>query len=310
LDDGLEVRGLDIGFAVGATAPTEIVHDQADVSILVSWHNRGSPICVTHNATPGAKKPRQFSLSLHLLPACQTSPQSDFPRIAPQLQDDYKVWIFEREQSLVRITVIAIALAIISGIMPASAASLNSCANLDIIGTYDRSGLQESDLGISAVGTFRIQNQPDENSQPNFNLTMVNCEKQTDENGRQSLTCKIVQAVTWAKEEKPNTDNPNCSLDLDMTDYTMHQLQKGVLVGAEDSTNCFQSMLTIDQNTKRVYLSFTRTKYADNFDRIKPGTCGQPPGTQVLMNCTYWAKSRKNASTPSRYCDFSGVGDK
>jgi hypothetical protein len=60
-------------------------------------------------------------------------------------------------------------------------------------------------------------------------------------------------------------------------------------------------MLTIDRNTKRVYLSFTRTKYADNFDRIKPGTCGQPSRTQVLMNCTYWAKSRQNASTPSRY---------
>jgi hypothetical protein len=54
LDDGLEVRGLDIGFAVGAPAPTEIVHYQADVLIVVSWHNRGRPICVTHNATPDA----------------------------------------------------------------------------------------------------------------------------------------------------------------------------------------------------------------------------------------------------------------
>jgi hypothetical protein len=153
--------------------------------------------------------------------------------------------------------------------MTASAASLNSCANLDVLGTYDRSGLQESEVGISAVGTFRIQNEPDENDQPNFNLSMVNCEKQADENGRQSLTCHVVKAVTLAKEEKPNTDNPNCSLDLDMIDYTMHQVQKGVLVGAEDSTSCFQSMLTIDRNTKRVYLSFTRTKYADKYDRIK-----------------------------------------
>ncbi|WJR78501.1 hypothetical protein [Bradyrhizobium sp. NP1] len=209
-----------------------------------------------------------------------------------------------------RITIAAIVLAFLPGGMAASAASLNSCANLDILGTYDRSGLQESDYGISAVGTFRIQNEPDENSQPNFNLTMVNCDKQTDENGRQSLTCHVAKVVTWAKEEKPNTDNPNCSLDLDMADYTMHQLQKGVLVGAEDSTNCFQSMLTIDRNTKRVYMNFTRTKYADNFDKIKPGTCGQPPRTQVLMNCTYWARSRKNGATPSRYCDFSGAGDK
>jgi hypothetical protein len=209
-----------------------------------------------------------------------------------------------------RITIAAIVLAFLPNGMAASAASLNSCANLDILGTYDRSWLQESDYGISAVGTFRIQNEPDENSQPNFNLTMVNCDKQTDENGRQSLTCHILKAVTWAKEEKPNTDNPNCSLDLDTADYTMHQPQKGVLVGGEDSTNCFQSMLTIDRNTKRVYMNFTRTKYADNFDKIKPGTCGQPPRPQVLMNCTYWAKSRKNGATPSRYCDFSGAGDK
>lgn len=204
----------------------------------------------------------------------------------------------------------AVVLALLPNGTVASAASLNSCANLNVLGTYDRSGLQESDYGISAVGTFRIQNEPDENSQPNFNLTMVNCDKQADENGRQSFTCHVVKAVTWAKDEKPNTDNPNCSLDLDMADYAMHQLQKGVLVGAEDSTNCFQSMLTIDQNTKRVYMNFTRTKYADNFDRIKPGTCGEPPRTQVLMNCTYWAKSRGKIVTPSRYCDFSGAGDK
>jgi hypothetical protein len=55
LDDGHEVGCLDIGLAPGATEPaTEIAHDQADVSILVSWHNRGRPICVTHNATPDA----------------------------------------------------------------------------------------------------------------------------------------------------------------------------------------------------------------------------------------------------------------
>ena len=48
LNDGLKVRGLDIGLAIGAAAAAEIAHDQADVSILVSWHNRGRPICVTH----------------------------------------------------------------------------------------------------------------------------------------------------------------------------------------------------------------------------------------------------------------------
>jgi hypothetical protein len=200
-----------------------------------------------------------------------------------------------------------ISLLAMSGYVPAHAA--NSCANLDIMGTYDRSGLQESEFGISAVGSFRIQNEPDENKQPNFNLAMINCEKQTDENGRSSLTCKVIQAVTWARDEKPNADNPNCSLDLDTSEYSMRQLQKGVLVGADDSTGCFNTMLTIDRNTKRVYLSFTRTKYADHFDKIKAGTCGHLPPTEVLMNCTAYPRMR-NQGAPARYCDFSGSGDK
>ena len=56
------------------------------------------------------------------------------------------------------------------------------------------------------------------------------------------------------------------------------------------------------------YLSFTRTKYADNYDKIKPGTCGVPHRTEVLMNCTSWARSRKGG--PPRFCDFSGSSDK
>jgi hypothetical protein len=200
-------------------------------------------------------------------------------------------------------------LAIFGYTLPGHAA--NSCANLDVIGSYDRSGLQESDFGISAVGTFRIQDEPDENQQPNFNLAMINCERQIDENGSAtSMTCKVIKAVTWANDEKPNPDKPNCSLDLDTSEFSMKQLQKGVLVGAEDSSSCFNNMLTIDRNTKRVYLSFTRTKDADNFDKIKPGTRGKLPRTEVLMNCTYWPKSRKQGVLPSRYCDFSGSSDK
>jgi hypothetical protein len=205
-------------------------------------------------------------------------------------------------------SVLILDLLIVCGIVPAHAA--NSCANLDIIGTYDRSGLQESDFGISAVGTFRIENEPDENVQPNFNLSTIDCSKQTDELGGSSLVCKVAQAITWARDEKPNADSPNCSLDIDTSEYSMKQLQKGVLIGASDSTSCFNTMLTIDRNTKRVYLSFTRTQYADNYDKIKSGTCGKLPRTEVLMNCTGWAKSRKQGNTPPRYCDFSGSGDK
>ena len=77
-----------------------------------------------------------------------------------------------------------------------------------------------------------------------------------------------------------------------------------------DSSACYNSILTIDRNTKRVYRSFTRTKDADNYDRIKPGTCGTSTRTQVLMNCTAWPKIRKKGQTPPRYCDFSGSSDK
>jgi len=161
------------------------------------------------------------------------------------------------------------------------------------------------------VGTFRIQNEPDESRQPNFNFTTLNCEKQIDENGRATgMTCKMVQAITWANNAEPNTAEPNCSLDLDSSEYSMKQLQKGVLVARPTKTTCWNTMLTVDTNTKRVYLSFTRSKAADKYDKIRPGTCGNLPRTEVLMNCTAWPRMRHQGSTPARYCDFSSSSDK
>jgi hypothetical protein len=49
LDDGLQVRGLDIGFAVGAPAPAEMVHHEADVLIVAARHDRRCPIRATHH---------------------------------------------------------------------------------------------------------------------------------------------------------------------------------------------------------------------------------------------------------------------
>jgi hypothetical protein len=189
------------------------------------------------------------------------------------------------------------------------ACAANSCANVVSFGSNDESGLRESEFGIYAVGTFRIAGEVDENKQPNFNLSTVDCEKQSDDTGRASLECKVTQAVVWATEDKPNTDNPNCSLDLDTSSYSMKELQKGTLTGIAETSGCFNTLLTIDRNTKRVYLSFTRTQSADNYDRIKPGTCGGLPRTEVLMNCTSWARSRKGGGPP-RYCDFSSSSDK
>jgi hypothetical protein len=193
----------------------------------------------------------------------------------------------------------------------ASAACANSCSNVDAFSSYDESGLEENEYGINAVGTFRISGEADESKQPMFNLTRVNCEKQTDEMGRVSLECKVTQAVVWAASGKPDTDNPNCSLDLSSSTYPMKELQRGILTGIEIGTAlCINTILTIDRNTKRVYLSFTKTKDADNYDKIKPGTCGSLPPTQVLMNCTGWPRIRKHGQAPPRYCDFSSASDK
>jgi hypothetical protein len=116
-----------------------------------------------------------------------------------------------------------------------------------------------------------------------FNLATINCEKQTDDTGKVSLECKVTQAVVWASSGKPDPDNPNCSLDLTSSSYPMKELQRGVLTGIETGTAlCIKTILTIDRNTKRVYLSFTKTKDADRYDQIKPGTCGMLPRTQVL----------------------------
>jgi hypothetical protein len=194
----------------------------------------------------------------------------------------------------------------------AGTAYANSCANVDVMGTFDQSGLRESEFGIYAAGTFRIAEEGDESKQPMFNLTIVNCEKQSDDIGRVSLECKVTRASVSASSDKPSSDNPNCSLDLDLSAYQMKELQTGVLTGMEPlgSTSCYDTTLTIDRNTKRVYMSFTRTKYADNYDKIRPGACGALPRTQVLMNCTAWPKLRKQGRTPPRCCDFSSSSDK
>src|SRR4051794_17582255 len=91
-------------------------------------------------------------------------------------------------------------------------AQANSCANLDVIGTFDQTTLTDHGFGIYAVGTFRIADETNEGKQPMFNLAMVNCAKQLGDTGKESLECKVMKAVVWATSEKPDTDKPNCSL--------------------------------------------------------------------------------------------------
>jgi hypothetical protein len=91
----------------------------------------------------------------------------------------------------------------------------------------------------------------------------------------------------------------------------MKELQKGILTAMEVSSSiCYNTMLTIDRYTKKVYMAFTRTKEADNVDKTGVFKCGMLPRTQVLMNCTGWPKIRKGGQTPPRYCDFSSSSDK
>jgi hypothetical protein len=193
----------------------------------------------------------------------------------------------------------------------AGAACANSCANVNVFSGNDDSGLQESEFAISAVGTFRIAGEEDEAKQPLFNLTKVDC---AGDDGA-GFECKVARATMWpAPRTPPDVNSPNCSLDLELDTYSMKLLQQGVLAGVQSSAGCYNATLTIDKNTKRVYISYTRTEYADNYDRAIPNTCGSTlPRTQVLMNCTVWPRLRairnKQGQLPPRYCDFSNYKD-
>ena len=152
-----------------------------------------------------------------------------------------------------------------------TAYAANSCSNVDAFSSNDQSGLDESTFGINAVGTFRIAGEADESKQPMFNLTKVACVKQIDDAGKVSgFECKLTKAVVWASAGKPDTDNPNSSLDVDTSTNSMKEFQKATLIGVEESTGCFNTLLTIDRNAKRVFQSFTRTKYLTISIRSNP----------------------------------------
>jgi hypothetical protein len=91
----------------------------------------------------------------------------------------------------------------------------------------------------------------------------------------------------------------------------MKVLQPNILTGMPyfSTGGCYGQVLTINKGTKRVFLSFVRTKHADKYDKIMP-ICGKTPRMQVLMNCTPWPRIRKAGDAPARYCDFSSASDK
>jgi hypothetical protein len=89
------------------------------------------------------------------------------------------------------------------------------------MGTYDRSGIEGNEYGINAAGTFRIEEEKDENKQLDFNLATINCSS--------TFMCTMTQASVRAKSEQPNTDTPNCTLDVDVTEYQLKEVSQGVL---------------------------------------------------------------------------------
>ena len=187
----------------------------------------------------------------------------------------------------------------------------NSCLNVTVIGSHDESDLLIFEDNIYTAGTFRVQNEPNESKQPSFNFSTVNCRPEENRNGKSALRCKVDRAYLIAVSEQPNVQSPNCTLDMESVEFEMKEISKGVFAGIQDSsefnTTCYDTLLTINKNTQRVFQSFTRTKFADKIEETFPGVCKERP-SHVLMNCTVWAGLRKNIK--GRYCDFSSSKDK
>lgn len=186
---------------------------------------------------------------------------------------------------------------------------INSCSNVTTNFSYyftDR--LSEPNFrGFRGRGTFRIPGETDEAKQPMYNLVELGCHDKED---TRELECTLTEATVSASAGSPDASSPSCVLDIDISTFEMKELSRGVFVGVAhggSSTSCFNTTLTINRNTKRVSLSFERTQYADNYDRIRAGTCGQtPPRTQMLMNCTAWVPhyTYKRPAPGERICDF------
>lgn len=188
------------------------------------------------------------------------------------------------------------------GYASAAYAQVNSCSNVGVIG-FAWEELKEGGGGMAAQGTWRIEGETDENKQPAFNYTMVGCKTQRDDTGTARIQCTVTIAGLIALGEPPAiTPAGNCTLNLDIDRYSMNENHpeltgKGVLTGVENTSLCFNTTLTLDRDSKRVYQSFTKASDA-------PDNCPSPSRTQVLMNCTWSAKRAKNILTPGRYCDF------
>ena len=96
---------------------------------------------------------------------------------------------------------------------------------------------------------------------------------------KKELECRLTEAFVG------NSTDSTCSLDMQTLSFGMKEIGGGVFVGASVRGDCFNTILTINRNSKRVSLSFERSRSADSFERIRKGMCGIVPRTQMLMNC-------------------------
>jgi hypothetical protein len=173
----------------------------------------------------------------------------------------------------------------------ASAAYADECSHVYVLGAFQ--GLREDADGISAAGTFRIEGEKDEFKQTEFNFTLIRCEKQSDDDA--SLECTVTSAVVVSTSINVS---PSCGLRLDVYTYPMKELEKGILAGTKQelAPDFCDQVLTINRNSKRVYLAYTNPQNVYSCE----------PRTEVLMNCTpnFRKADRDGGPPPPRSCGF------
>jgi hypothetical protein len=130
-----------------------------------------------------------------------------------------------------------------------SPASVNSCSNVVVMGVpYDESGLTDNEYWLQAAGTFRIAGEEDEHQQPMFNLNVISCEKHPNDQNA-SLECQVTTASVSADSGKPDTDDPNCLLDLSFSKISNEGASERHSYGDRD----FHWLLQHDPNDRSEY---------------------------------------------------------
>ncbi len=186
---------------------------------------------------------------------------------------------------------------------PDSPAQVNSCSNVTAVFSYFFVDKLSEGRGLAARGTFQLPGEPNEAKQPPYNLSELHCNRMGEAG---ELECRLTEAVVGAHVQE-------CSLDMQFLTFDMKEISNGILVGGAPAgsgrlglSKCFNPILTVNRNTKRVSLSFERSQYPDDDSLLKGGMCASIPTTQILMNCGSLvpAYTKKTPAPGERICDF------